>query len=164
MCWILICSSVSVSIITWSNIGQFFKILDIFEKPAERAVENCPRWKSLVDYRSRNCQMKSIMSFAGHPVPCVLFCFGCDKLVPYVRDNECLHCLYYEYYAWNILCCQIHNDWLKTSVNPNRYGGIILLALKYTFNVFLKKEWVWFCWYRFFWFGLVQILGWYRLL
>ena len=47
---------------------SIFKILDIFQQPTERAVEKCPRWKSLVHYKLRNCKMKSVKSFAGHPV------------------------------------------------------------------------------------------------
>ena len=45
-CWILFCSSVCISIITWSNIAQSLKIHDNIEELAERAVEKCPRYKT----------------------------------------------------------------------------------------------------------------------
>ena len=47
---------------------SIFKILDNFQQPMERAVEKCQSLKSSVHYEPRNCKMKSVKSFAGHPV------------------------------------------------------------------------------------------------
>ena len=43
-------------------------MLDNFQQLMESAVEKCPRLKSLVHYEPRNCKIKTVMSFAGHPV------------------------------------------------------------------------------------------------
>ena len=42
--------------------------LDNFQQPTERAVEKCQRLSLLVHYEMRNFKMKSVKSFAGHPV------------------------------------------------------------------------------------------------
>ena len=50
------------------------EILDNFEQPTEKAgqfwtaVEKFTKLKSSVHYRLRNCQIKSVKSFGGHPL------------------------------------------------------------------------------------------------
>ena len=47
---------------------SIFKILDNFQQPTKRAVGKCPGWKSSVHHELSNCKIKSVKSFAGHPV------------------------------------------------------------------------------------------------
>ena len=50
------------------KISQNINTMDIFRIYIERAIEKCQRLNYLVHYEPRNCKMKSVKSFVGHPV------------------------------------------------------------------------------------------------